>query len=323
MLKKQKNSILALFLIFIMIISLFSCSNPFANNIVTETDESIKANFSTELSTIAVTENFFINIECDAPFAIFYNLNSDKILFQKDIHHLIAPASLTKLLTACVALKYVPSDTVFNVGNELDLVPQGSSLCLISQGQKLTLYDLLIGMLLASGNDASYTVAVNVARYLNPQLTLSNKQAVEYFVKLMNSFAAEIEMNNSNFSNPCGWDNDEQFTTIHDLLLLSKFAFNVSEIREIVKYNKRYVVFQSGENITWINSNKLLNPNSRFYCEDAIGMKTGTTNKAGRCLIGIFSKNNNIYIGIVSGCDSDTQRYTSLLDLYNKIKKLS
>ena len=320
--KNRKPTIILLFLICAVVISLVLNLTSFKSDKTNrQSNMQLPTQITTELSDITVTENYIVNTTCDAPYAIFYNVTDDSILFKKDIHQHIHPASLTKLLTACVALKYVSSDTVFSVGSEMSLVPKGSSLCLISQGHKLTLYDLLTGMLLASGNDASYTIAVNVSRHINPQLNMSDTEAVDYFVTLMNDFAAEIKMQESNFCNPCGWDDVEQFTTIFDLLTLSKFALNISEVKSIVSCSKKYVLFVSGESITWTNTNNLLNPKSEFYCQDAIGMKTGTTNGAGRCLIGAFSNNNKTYIAIVSGCTDDNQRYASLLQLYKDIIK--
>ena len=76
----------------------------------------------------------------------------------------IAPASLAKILTASVALKYAKADDVFTVGSELKLVKPGSSICQIREGFKLSLQDLICGMLVSSGNDAAYTIAANIAR---------------------------------------------------------------------------------------------------------------------------------------------------------------
>ena len=89
-----------------------------------------------------------------------YNAQTMECLYSKASANHIYPASLTKILTACTALKYVSPDTVFTVGTEQSLVPKGSSLCLIQPGHRLKLCDLLTGMLMCSGNDAAYTVAV-------------------------------------------------------------------------------------------------------------------------------------------------------------------
>lgn len=240
-------------------------------------------------------------------------------LYQKGSDERIYPASLTKLLTACTALEYVSSDTVFTVGSELNLVNSGSSLCLISQGHSLTLYDLLTGMLMSSGNDAAYTIAVNVARLESGNPNLSDADAVAHFVDLMNGYAEYIGMENSNFVNPDGWDNENQYTTVEDLAVISTYAIGNTEIAEIVSCYSKYVVFESGQSITWNSTNALLNPDGQYYCEDAIGLKTGSTANAGKCLIAVFEEDDKRYIAISAGCTSEEQRFGSVLELYSMI----
>ena len=92
----------------------------------------------------------------------------------------------------------------------------GSSLCLIRPGHKLKLYDLLTGMLMASGNDAAYTVAVTTARAVKTDTAKTDAQAVAYFSELMNSYASSIGMKDSHFTTPEGWDDASQYTTVSD-----------------------------------------------------------------------------------------------------------
>ena len=240
---------------------------------------------------------------------VFYCVDDGELLYSQKADEPIAPASLTKLLTASVALHYISPDEVFTVGSEQDLVPAKSSMCLILPGHRLKLYDLITGMLMASGNDAAYTIAVSTARALKPEISMTDSEAVDYFCRLMNDFAKKLGMKNSHFTTPDGSDGDDQYTTITDLLLLSEYALSVPEICDISSAYQKYVIFESGENITWTNSNKLLCPDSRFYSEYAIGMKTGTTNRAGKCLIAVFVKNGKTYISIVVGCFTDSDRY--------------
>ncbi len=249
---------------------------------------------------------------------LFYNLTDNVEIASKNADKYIAPASLLKLLTAATALKYVSPDKVITVGTELELVPPGSSLCLIAKGHSLTLHDLLTGMLLASGNDAAYTVAVSVAREVYGG-QLSDSDAVEYFTDLMNKFARELGMNNSFFVNPDGSDDERQFTTANDLLLLARYVMTIPEIREITGIHEKYVVFESGQNITWTNSNKLLDPENSFYCSDALGLKTGTTILAGYNLIASFKKSEKMYVVVLIGCESDRDRYNTALEYYSLV----
>lgn len=246
-----------------------------------------------------------------------YCVDDRKFIYKDRIDDFVAPASLTKLLTASVALYYLSPDTIITVGSEQSLVKPYSSLCLIQQGHRLKLYDLLTGMLMASGNDAAYTVAVSTARAVYPDIPMTDSEAVQYFSGLMNNFAKNIGMKNSNFVNPEGWDDDNQYTTVSDLLILAEYAMSVTEIREITGTYQKYVVFDSGENVTWTNSNNMLNPNSSYYCPSAVGLKTGTTENAGNCLIGVFNKNDKIYISVVIGCNTTDSRYNLTLKLLN------
>lgn len=236
-------------------------------------------------------------------------IDSGELLYCDNISERIAPASLTKLLTASVALRYLSADTVITVGSEQSLVKSGSSLCLIQRGHRLKLYDLLTGMLMASGNDAAYTVAAATARAVRPDTYMSDKQAVEYFAELMNGFAAELGMESSHFVNPEGWDDDGQYTTVSDLMKLAAYAYSIPEIRNITGTYQKRVVFVSGENITWTNSNLLLDKSSSFYCADAAGMKTGTTPGAGNCLIAVFRRGGKTYLSAVTGCGTNNDRY--------------
>ena len=253
--------------------------------------------------------------------AVFYCINDDKTLYKYDAEERIAPASLTKILTACVAYYYIESSKKFTVGTELNLIKPHSSLCLINKGHILTLKDLVIGLLVASGNDAAYTIAVNTSKTLTGNKNMSDTQAVSFFVELMNSFASNIGMRNSHFTNPDGWDDDNQYTTVDDLLILSKYFLSIDELSEIVSLKNKYVVFASGQNITWENSNQLLNSNSNYYNKYAVGMKTGTTEKAGNCLIAVFNKNDKKYIGIVCGCATTNDRYASMNNLFKRYVK--
>lgn len=250
-----------------------------------------------------------------------YCIDDKTMLYADKINETVAPASLTKLLTASVALYYLSPQTVITVGSELNLVNPYSSLCLIQKGHRMKLYDLLTGMLMASGNDAAYTIAVATARAVYPDENLSDIQAIERFNILMNDFADSIGMNASNLTSPDGYDADSQYTTVKDLLILAKYAFSVPEIREITATYQKRVVIESGEVFNWTNTNNLINPNSAYYCPYAVGMKTGSTEYAGNCLISSFEKNEKIYISVVMGCNTSEDRYRLTSKLISELKE--
>lgn len=247
-------------------------------------------------------------IELSCKNAAFYCVETKELLYSRDIDERIAPASLVKLLTAYVALFYVEPETEFTVGSELSLLKPHSSLCLIKKGHRLTLHQLLTGMLLPSGNDAAYTIAVNVARKVKGE-NLSDKEAANFFTELMNSFAEVLGIENSHFTSPDGWDDESQYTTVTDLLVLAQVALETETLREIVCLKEQHVVFKSGENITWENTNRLLHKSDKYYNSCAVGLKTGTSQKAGNCLVAAFKKNGLTYIAVICGSDTSEGRY--------------
>ena len=253
--------------------------------------------------------------ECNG--AAIYIPDSGELVYSDNIEGSTAPASLTKLLTASVALRNIDPDTVYTVGSEQWLVYEGSSLCYILPGQMLTLRSLVDGMLMSSGNDAAYTIAVSVARSLEPDSEFSDTEAVNYFCGLMNDFAAELGMTSSNFVNPDGWDDPAQYTTISDLIKLADYAFNVPEIRNAAGIHYKDETIWSGEVLNWTNSNYLLDPDSIYYCPEAIGIKTGTTLSAGNCLIAAFDHGGEEFFTFVTGCVTEESRYELTLELYD------
>lgn len=274
---------------------------------------------------LLVTALFFISKdesklddEKGASAMTLYCVEDEKVLYAENENSRISCASITKLLTACTALRYVGPDEVFTVGEEQELVNIHASICLISKGQRLTLYDLITGMLTVSGSDAAYTVAAETARRIYPDVELSDKEAVEKFCLLMNETAEEIGMKNSSFVNPDGQDDNAQYTTAADLVKLAEYSLSFPAICEIAAIQEKFVVFESGECITWTNSNKLLDPESEFYSEYAVGLKTGTTNKAGNCLAAVFRRDGKTYISIVTGCENDPKRYELTLLMFEK-----
>ena len=250
--------------------------------------------------------------------AAFYCMDDREMIYGENTDSVVALASITKLLTASVALQNLHPETVITVGSELELVKPNSSLCYIKEGNRLTLRDLITGMMLPSGNDAAYTVAVAAARAVYPEETLSDTEAVEKFVEMMNSFAKRIGMRSSHFANPEGWDDELHFTTVSDLILLAQYALTVPEIREDAATLQKKVVYESGEVAIWRNSNYFLNPDSKYYCKETIGLKTGSTYQAGYCLLSAFEKDGKTYIAVVLGCETDEERYVITKELLEK-----
>ena len=222
-------------------------------------------------------------------------------------------------MTAGVALKYADPSAVFTVGDEIKFAKSNSSMCFILKGHQVTLYDLLCGMLMASGNDAAYTVAVNVARSVSGS-ALNDAEAVGCFVGLMNSYAAEIGLTGSHFVNPEGWDDPEQYMTLQDIVTAALAAMANDTFREIVGKQTYDARFVSGQTITWKNSNLMLDPASPFYLEGVNGIKTGTTEFAKRCLIASYEDADRQLIVASMGNTTDEERYYSVREMIDTVR---
>lgn len=253
--------------------------------------------------------------------AAIYESNSLYCIYQDNADTRLSVASITKLVTASVALKYMPADTVVAVGSELRLVKSGSSVCGLKKGYKLTLEQLLYGMLMSSGNDAAYTVAVSVARYVSENADMKDKEAVEYFCGLMNSLANEIGAVNSSFANPEGWDDENNYSTVNDLAIIAKHAKSLPLIANISATVKYSTVIASGEEMKFFNSNFLLHKDGDFYSPNVTGLKTGSTKNAGKCLVTTVNIDGYEYIAVVMGCPDEETRYNSMLSLISYIEE--
>lgn len=241
--------------------------------------------------------------------SLAYDVRDNKILFARNTKQKIAPASLTKLLTALIAVDYLPLDMVLTVGDEIDLVQPGSSIAYLRKTNRIKFRNLLYGLLLPSGCDAAYTIAVNTARYVSGLENMSDEAAVEFFVILMNRYAKKLGMYNSNFVNPEGYDDPNQYITAEDMLILASHVFNNSILKETVSNHEKYVVFESGRTVTWENTNLMLNEDDIYYKKNVTGMKTGSSELAGKSFIGVYEDNQHTFITIVLGCSDYYFRY--------------
>ena len=224
-----------------------------------------------------------------------------------------SPASLTKILTAVVALEHCELDDVFEAGEELSLVADDASRAGIRQGQRMTLRTLLSALLLPSGNDAAYVIAAGVARRESGEW-LSPAAAADYFCGLMNQKAASIGAGDSHFSSPDGYAGDGCYSTAQDLLLITQCAMGYPEICKIAgKWSDREV-FETGEDVTLQNTNELLDEESPYYLSCATGFKTGYTKQAGYCLIFTAEQDERELICVVLG-STETGRWTDSIGL--------
>ena len=238
-----------------------------------------------------------------------YDVTNKEYIYHNRLNERCYPASITKLVTALVALKYMDEDDTITVGSELNMVEAYSSRCDIKWGEKFRLRDILYGLLLPSGGDAAYTVAVNCARKVSGNKNMGYVAAKNYFVKLMNEYMDDIGATGSHFVNPHGYPVKGHYSTVHDLFLVANKVLKNKTLKSITSTSYKYVRALTGEGHSWGTTNSLIASYAYYYSPYAIGMKTGTVEDDYTGIIGAFKKNNKTYITVVIGCESYNARY--------------
>lgn len=246
--------------------------------------------------TEKLIEDSQLSDELTSQYAVLYDAENDTILYKKNADAKCYPASTTKLLTAIVANEILDIDEIITVGNEITLIGEDSSIAGLEVGQKLTTKQLLYAMLLPSGNDAAYTIAVASARRFKENDKLPAEKAIEVFAELMNDAATELGAEHSHFANPDGFHDDNHYTTALDMIKIANYAKSIPLISEICGTYQTTQKLKSGEEFYWVNSNKLLNQGEDCYSEYADGMKTGFTDESGSCVISSFTKDGKTMI---------------------------
>ena len=234
-------------------------------------------------------------IETSATSAILMDQDSNRILYAKDIHNVRSVASISKIMTAIVAIENGKLEKKITIGDEIDKA-YGSGIY-IKKGEKLTLENLLYGLMLRSGNDAALAIAHNVGG------------SVSKFVEMMNEMANKIGMKNTTFNNPSGLDEEDgNFSTAYDMALLTSYAMKNDVFKKIVG-TKKYTLKTNKNTYVWHNKNKLLN----MY-QYATGGKTGFTKKARRTLVTTASKNNLNLVAVTLNDGNDFNDHQNLFE---------
>ena len=251
-----------------------------------------------------------ITVYTTAGFSTAYDYTNDKFLYQKNADAKAYPASTTKIITALAAVKHAPLDLKITVGDELDVMYEGSSpgTAGSKKGQVWTLRQLLYAMLLPSGNDSAYTIAAGVARSLPGNENKPVRELLAIFNELMNEVRDEVGATNSNFMVPDGnsyynsdgsWSDriSNHYVTANDMVKFAIYALNCPGIAKVVSTPSISFKLENGSSYAFNNTNSLIKPSSDYYYQYAIGIKTGTTNPAGQCLIFAAEVDGRVVIG--------------------------
>lgn len=210
--------------------------------------------------------------------------NSGDVLYSKNENLELPMASTTKIVTAIVAIENSSDLDEKFVISEKAIGIEGTSIYLKS-GEKLSLRELLYGLILASGNDCAIAIAEHIA-------------GLDNFVGLMNEFASNLGLKHTNFKNPHGLDEDGHYTSAYDLSMMTAYALKNPIFREIVSTERMVIEKNDLYQARYLkHKNRLL-----FTDENCIGVKTGFTDNAGRCLVNAHEENGLQIISVVLNC---------------------
>lgn len=232
---------------------------------------------------------------------VIYDLTTEKFLFEKNKDDKLPMASLTKIMTAIIALENKKDDSYIVSKNDL----VGENRMGLSEGEVLTLEELLYGLMLPSGNDAAETIASNY-----PEGRIE-------FVKAMNNKAKALGLVNTNFTNPSGLQGDgDQYTTVQDLLVITRYAMeNFPQFRKVVETFEYVIPYNNSHKAFYlVNETNLLTSYPGVK-----GVKAGYTPEAGLCLVTYLEHEDHKIIGVILGSNNRREEMKELLDYSLKL----
>ena len=229
--------------------------------------------------------------------AIVMERSSCRALWEKNANEQLPMASTTKIVTAITVIENAPDlEKVVEIPAAASGI-EGSSIYLRA-GEHLTIRELLLGLMLRSGNDCAVALALEVGG------------TVEHFAEMMNQTAQKLGCTGSNFTNPHGLPDDNHYTTARDLATITCHALENSDFAEIVSTKSAKISNEGYDYMRQLtNKNKLLNS-----YDGADGIKTGYTKKAGRCFVGSATRDGMQVVVVVLNCGPMFEDTASLLD---------
>lgn len=264
---------------------------------------------------VAISLTHFININAityeydslltnDSKSACLIEAKTGTVLYSKNEHDKLAPASMTKIMTMILVMEKLNKNLIKK--DDLVTTPKeasslGGSQIYLSEGEKMTVHDLLKAMCIASANDAAMSLAIYVG---------GNEKN---FIKMMNDKAKELSLQNTNFENPYGFDNDNHFSSSYDMAMMARhLILNYPDILSYTSIYEDYVREDTTKKFWLVNTNKLVK-----FMDGVDGLKTGWTEKSGYCLTATISKNNERFIAVSMGNTSTTKRNQEVSNLLN------
>ena len=274
--------------------------SPFTSDLCVVTED-VTAGTDLDMSTVGA--------------AMLLDLRTSQVLYAKSAQERIHPASVTKIMTALVALENGNLESTLTATDTVLIKDAGAVLCGLKSGDTMTLDQALRILLIYSANDVAMLIAENIGG------------SVEHFLEMMNQKAHELGATNTNFANPHGLTDINHYTTAYDLYLIFKEAIKNETFNEIIH--------MTGYQTTYYDKNgkakEFNRQTSNLYLKGdrkapenvtVIGGKTGTTNAAGYCLILLSrDESGSPYISIVMRAGSTDELYNKMTDLLKEIHK--
>ena len=249
--------------------------------------------------------------EITSDYAIVYNIETGKTLYEKGINSIIYPASLTKIMTGLLACEYYEKQGDFNVTvTETALEAVEGSNVKLKAGETVSFYDLIVAMAVGGGNDAAYVIAEAVGG------------SVDTFIEMMNERARNIGATHTSYSNPSGFHSSYMLTTLSDQALICTEASKnelLLEITSLIEYDMPETNLSKKRHFTY--QNLLFDPDHwlRHYTPDTKGFNAGMTPQAGWCMATVYKNDGLTDIVIVSGGSVENYTYHYINDVKSLI----
>ena len=269
--------------------------------------------FAADLCVVSSDSNVNSVDMSKASGAALFDINDKEILYAKNVHEKLYPASLTKVMTALVALKHGSVDMTLTASSNVTNLESGAQTCGLKEGDQMTLDQALRVLLVNSANDAAVMIAEGIAG------------SVEGFADMMNDEALKIGATNTHFVNPHGLSDDNHYTTVYDMYLIMNAAIQYERFNEIIRMTEYSTVYYDKNG----NAKELDVKSTNYYLQGqaqapagitVLGGKTGTTNAAGHCLILVSrDTSGNPYISVIMRSESREDIYSQMTELLDEI----
>lgn len=226
--------------------------------------------------------------------SILMNYETGTIVFEKNSNEKLAPASMTKMMTLLLIMEHIDNGTLKYTDEVIistNAANMGGSQIFLEANSTMKVEELIKGIAIASGNDAAVAMAEKVGG------------STANFVKMMNDKCSSIGCSNTNFVNVHGLDEENHYSTAHDMALIAKELLSHQDILKYTSTYEEYLTKPDGTKTWLVNTNKLVR-----FMQGVDGLKTGFTNRAGYCLTATGKRNNIRFISVVMGVETSNKR---------------